>query len=569
MPAPTRHEVAIKLKEIYADMEYQRDGSLVSSGVSSVVSAFTLGYAQAQAMSIKTPKLDALAKATTDAEILSALKTLSEDKEVAESTSLKNIVDIYDHAFQASQGQYAENTTPEIMATLTPAEAAQEAIDDLTATYNLQFAKVANRAEFLRMITLSLREQLKIEKQQALAALAAQLTQEKQAAVDTARAEEKLTNQIALAQAKANALMAKKLALHVANKTAKSEKENAVEEQHILTIKEIAHLEARHERESTAAAADAEHEQGRIYNLATSIQEEHDKEVARHKQTAAELAELQVQKELLIHHANDAHEEALLAQATIEIQAARINSLTAGLATAEASTSLNAKKLLAANQEVARLENVQFIDAFAHTQAETAAKERIGRLEEQLGLTKEELRFTKVMRDKLAQEIKQLTAAGKEKDLALTHATQQTETFEIKLFEQEDAIRNLEQELAAAQKDVIESRTRSHAEARTSKHFRNENLRLTDENTNLSAQKQGLEEELTEQQGIIALQQDLHREQEDMLNNTDFIKELKAEQAANSHLKDAYGRAEVHINHLENQLNSMKGTLKPTLDKNS
>jgi hypothetical protein len=513
MPAPTRHEVAVKLKEIYAEMEYQRDGSLVSSGVSSVVSAFTLGYAQAQAMSIKTPKLDALANATTDAEIIAALKTLREDKEVAESTSLKNIVDIYDHAFQASQGLYAENTSPEIIATLTPAEAAQEAIDNLTATYNLQFAKVADRAEFLRMITLSLREQLKIEKQQALTALASQMTQEKRAAVDSARAEEKLAKNLAVEQTKANALIAKKLALYAADKIAKSEKENAVEAQHIIAIEEMTRLEAQYERESAAAAADAEHEQKRLYSLTASIEQENNEEVASHKKTTAELADLK--------------------------------------------------------QEVARLENLRFVAALEHTESDTAAKEKIGRLEEQLGLTKEELRFTKTMRDKFMQETKKLAEAGKGKDLAITDATHQAETLTVQLSEQEYVISKLEQELATAEEDIVESRTRSNDEARTSKQFRNENLRLTKENASLSTQKQSLEEELTVQQGIIALQQDLHREQEDRLNNTDFVKELKAEQAVNAHLKDAYGRAEVHINHLENELNSMKGTLKPTLDKNS
>jgi predicted nucleic acid-binding Zn-ribbon protein len=454
MPAPSIHALAVKLKETYADMEYQRDGSLVSSGVSSVVSTLSFGFAQAQPMSIKTPKLDTLVNATTDAEIIAALKTLREDKEVTESTSLKNIVDIYDHAVQASLGLYAENTAPEIVAASTPAEAAQDAIDNLTATYHLQFAKVANRADFLRLITLSLREQLKIEKQQALAALTAQLTQEKQEAVVAAR-----------------------------------------EKQHIITIEEIARLEERHQRESAAALHTQKLEIERVNEIA-----------------------------------NSAYDEISLTEDILATEKARITSLTAGLATAEATASLHAENLNTANIKIRWFEG-------------------------QLGLTKQELSYMK--------------NAAKKQETVLRETTSQVETLTAQVSAQEDMIKNLGQEAIKAQEDIAESRKRSIEEIRIGRQLQNDNQRLKNENTTLSAQMQMLENKLNILKDIVAIQQDLQKEQDNKLNNADFSKELKAEQAAYAQLNNEYRRAEAQINHLESELSSITGTLKPLTDQNS
>jgi hypothetical protein len=171
MPAPSLLDLAVKAKEMYRLMEANRPGSTVSSTLSFVTLGTAPGY------SSKLAKFDALIQAGNDpakfGEALTALHTAAHAD--ADSKSLPNILDMLNHCYQASEGRFADTIHPSLQAMLTPSSAAEGAIDELTATYNTQFANVPNRAEFLHEVSRFLNACLRMDHLQNLQAAAEEI----------------------------------------------------------------------------------------------------------------------------------------------------------------------------------------------------------------------------------------------------------------------------------------------------------------------------------------------------------------------------------------------------------
>jgi hypothetical protein len=522
MTPPTKVELSAKAQEVYAAMEYYRPASTVSSVASTLSSVFTAGYVTnpVGTYSNKAPKFDAIIKASNDTDRRAALKALREDKEAIASdrvSSLKVMLDILDHAFDADDGIYAEGTPDAVRQNLSPAEAAEEAIEKLIPSYQEQFVNAPNKTELLLMVNQTIAARLKIEKQQALAA-----AEEKLQALQAAHNEENVRKKVMLEHAKATAELEKKLAIDAANKAT----EAATDAQHIRAIETIEQLEAEHEANEQAA----EKENDRIYQLMIKTQNGWDRESAKNRQEIhslrATVASQQTAIDELSASANQAHAEVELNIEIIEAQQTSI---------------------LTFAQEVAELTK-------QNQTLETEISNLRRRLENRdaaFGMRTEELRYTAAERDKLAKQLKQ---ANTEKEEVLVRSQAAASTLKSRLAEQQASAQVLQQRLVLSKE--------AHADDAL------EISLLESQNAAATAQNEILSHEVTIHAGILALVKEQVEEQQYELEHRDFAQELKAEQAVSRATRNELSHAEAHMSHQDCELHSLKGALKKESELN-